>query len=53
MCEQCVEIDKKIEWYRNIQRSIGNQATIDAAEKFIADLAAQKATLHLERSPSG
>jgi hypothetical protein len=51
MCEKCVEIDKKIERYRNILRSIRDEATVDGAEKLIADLEAQKAALHPERSP--
>jgi hypothetical protein len=46
-----VEIDKKIERYRNILRSIRDEATVDGAEKLIADLEAQKAALHPERSP--
>jgi hypothetical protein len=51
MCEKCVEIDKKIERYRSILRSIREEATVEGAEKLIADPAAQKAALHLERSP--
>ena len=38
MCEKCVEIDKKIERYRNILRSIRDEATVDGAEKLIAML---------------
>ena len=51
MCDKCVEIDKTIERYRNILRSINDKKTIDGAEKLIADLEAQKAALHPERSP--
>lgn len=46
MCEKCVEIDKKIERYRNILRSIRDEATVDGTMKLIADLEAQKAALH-------
>jgi hypothetical protein len=28
MCDKCVEIDKTIERYRKIQRSIGDQVTV-------------------------
>jgi hypothetical protein len=46
MCNQCVEIDKTIERYRNILRSINDQLTLDRAKELIADLEAQKAALH-------
>jgi hypothetical protein len=46
MCEKCVEIDKNIERYRRIQRTIGDQVTVDRAKELIADLTAQKAALH-------
>jgi hypothetical protein len=46
MCEKCVEIDKNIERYRRIQRTIGDQVTIDRTKELIADLQAQKAALH-------
>jgi hypothetical protein len=36
--EKCVEIDKKIERYRSILRSIRDEATVDGAEKLIAML---------------
>jgi hypothetical protein len=49
MCEKSVEIDKTIEWYRKIQRSISDQKTIDGTEKLIADLEAKKAAFHTER----
>jgi hypothetical protein len=46
MCEKCVEIDKAIDRYRNIQRSIGDQVTVDRTKELIADLEAQKVALH-------
>jgi hypothetical protein len=49
MCEKCVDIDKNIERYRKIQRSIGNQVTVDRTKELIADLQAQKAALHPEQ----
>jgi hypothetical protein len=49
MCEKCVEIDKTIEWYRKVQRSISDQKTIDGAEKLIAELETKKSALHPER----
>jgi hypothetical protein len=51
MCEKCVEIDKNIERYRRIQRTIGDQATIDRTKELIAELVAQKAELHPEQNP--
>jgi hypothetical protein len=51
MCEECVEIDKNIERYRRIQRTIGDQPTIDRTKELIAELVAQKAALHPEQNP--
>jgi hypothetical protein len=48
MCEKCVEIDKAIDRYRNIQRSIGDQVTVDRTKELIADLEARKVALHPE-----
>jgi hypothetical protein len=48
MCEKCVEIDKNIERYRRIQRTIADQVTIDRTKELIAELVAQKAALHPE-----
>jgi len=46
MCENCIEIEAKIERCRNIQRSINDQATVKGVGKLIADLEASKAALH-------
>jgi hypothetical protein len=46
VCEQCVEIDEKLRRYRQIVRSILDQATVDRAKELIADLEAQKLALH-------
>jgi hypothetical protein len=48
MCEKCIEIEKKIEHYRQIQRSISDQLTVDRTEELIMELEAQKAALHQE-----
>jgi hypothetical protein len=48
MCEKCVEIDKNIERYRRIQRTIADQVTVDRTKELIAELVAQKAALHPE-----
>jgi len=46
MCEKCVEIDERIERYRRVLLSIGDQVTVDRARELIADLEAQKIVLH-------
>jgi hypothetical protein len=46
MCEKCNEIDKNIERYRRIQRTIADQVTVDRTKELIAELVAQKAELH-------
>ena len=48
MCDKCVEIDRLIDRYRKIQRSIGDQVTVDRTKELIGDLKAQKAALHPE-----
>jgi hypothetical protein len=48
MCDKCVDIDKAIERYRKIQRSIGDQVTVDRTKELIAELVAKKADLHPE-----
>ena len=49
MCDKCGEIEKTIERYRQIQRSIMDQVTVDRAKELIADLERQKAALHPEQ----
>ncbi len=46
MCDKCGEFDKKIAHYRQMLLSIGDQITVDRIEVLIANLQAQKATLH-------
>ena len=48
MCDKCVEIDRTIERYRQVQRKLLDQVTADRAKELIAELQAQKATLHPE-----
>ncbi len=50
MCDKCVEVDKKIEHYQRMLLSIGDQITVERLEALIADLQAQKATLHPEQN---
>jgi hypothetical protein len=45
----CDELDKKIDHYRLILLSIGDQVTVDRIKVLIGDLQAQKATLHPEQ----
>jgi len=51
MCDKCDELDKKIEHYRQILLSIGDQITVERLHAMIADLRAQKAALHPEQKP--
>jgi hypothetical protein len=48
MCEKCDEIDRTIERYRQIQRSILDQVTVDRTKELIAELQARKAEFHPE-----
>jgi len=49
MCDKCGELDKKIEHYRQMLMSIGDQTTVERIKVLIGDLRAQKATLHPEQ----
>jgi hypothetical protein len=42
MCEKCNEIDKNIERYRRIQRTIGDQTTVERTKELIAELGGTK-----------
>jgi hypothetical protein len=50
MCENCIEIDKTIDRYRRISRSITDELTVDRAKEMIAVLETQKGALHPEQS---
>jgi hypothetical protein len=51
MCEKCDEIDKTIERYRRIQRTILDQQLIDGAQELIDEMESDKAALHPEQNP--
>jgi hypothetical protein len=46
MCERCIEIESKIERYRRLVRQIADPLTNEQAVQLIADLEAEKDTLH-------
>jgi hypothetical protein len=46
MCHQCNDLDKVIERYRNILRSINDKQTEHGARVMIEELEARKAALH-------
>ena len=46
MCERCIELDRKIAHYRAILSRIRDQAVVDGVSKLIAELMAEKATIH-------
>jgi hypothetical protein len=48
MCEQCVEIDKKIEHYQRTASRITDQATLDGIKELIERMQARKVVLHPE-----
>jgi hypothetical protein len=50
MCEQCVEIDGKIEHYKRIASRMDDRAMLDGIKKLIAGLQAEKAALHPEQT---
>jgi hypothetical protein len=46
MCDNCVELDEKIEHYERIAASISDQLTIDRIKALVEELRAKKAALH-------
>ncbi len=42
MCDKCDELDKRIEHYRRILVSFGDQITVERLAALIGDLQAQK-----------
>jgi phosphoglycerate-specific signal transduction histidine kinase len=46
MCQSCVEIDKRIEQYRESQRSTADPAEIERINRLIAQLYRDRVLLH-------
>jgi hypothetical protein len=53
MCEQCKELDAKIEHYQRVARNITDQKTVDGLNKLISDMQRKRAALHPEPSQDG
>ena len=49
MCDQCDELDAKIERYRRIVEPVVDPLTKERVNKLIEDLKAEKAKLHPEQ----
>ena len=50
MCEKCVEIDGKIEHYRQLSGLITDQPTLDGINRLIEQMEAEKQALHPEQA---
>jgi hypothetical protein len=48
MCEKCVELDAKIDRYKQMARMITDRRTLDGIAKIIEEANAEKAALHPE-----
>jgi len=46
MCDKCVDLDKRIAHLRNMATRLRDQQMLDGISALIAELEAQKATLH-------
>jgi hypothetical protein len=46
MCEKCDEIERTIRRFRQVQWSISEELTVQQARQVIADLEAQKSSIH-------
>jgi hypothetical protein len=49
MCDQCAELDKKIEHYRSLIAMVPDPLTVERVGELIKEMQAQKAQLHPER----
>jgi hypothetical protein len=50
MCDKCLELDKKIQRYREIIVAISDELTVERIKALIGDLQAQKTILHPEQT---
>ena len=48
MYERCNEIDAKIEHYKYLSRMVTDQPTLDAIQKHVQQMKADKVALHAE-----
>jgi hypothetical protein len=48
MCEKCVEIDKKLERFERLEKSINDEQFVGFMKQMISELTAQKLALHPE-----
>ena len=46
MCDNCVELDRKLARYERLSKSISDQLTIDRINELVKQIKAQKAALH-------
>ena len=46
MCDKCIELDRAIERFRQVQRTIMDQVTVDRDKEALTELEAKKAELH-------
>jgi hypothetical protein len=49
MCAKCIELDAKIDHYRELARMITDQAILDGIARAIEKAKAEKAALHPEQ----
>jgi hypothetical protein len=49
MCDKCTEIDRRIGHLRTMVAQLTDQKTVEAANKMIEEMQAQKAALHSEQ----
>jgi hypothetical protein len=50
MCDKCIEFDAKIEHYRYMARMLTDQPTLDAIQKLVEQMKADKVALHPEQA---
>jgi hypothetical protein len=50
MCDQCIELDGKIEHYQRMASRITDQAMLDGIKELIERMKAQKAAFHSEQT---
>jgi hypothetical protein len=51
MCEECTEIDRRIEHLKHLASRITDQQMLDGVDQLVAELKARKVVLHTEQKP--
>jgi hypothetical protein len=49
MCDQCIQLDKKIERYQRLASAVADELTLERLRELVREMRAQKTALHPEQ----